>query len=312
MNNQNTTVNTITPVENISIIMKKVDLIGSHCVEDNLNNIIRGHRMASITTDEKNQLLMNIITNQIKDEKGFLSGIKLSGWGGWSESCSMCRGLGFTTIVERKIEVTPCPGNKKKNALPCGGSGIKTSPCVRCGGLTLKDILSIRELVVNGKNVPETVKNNYGHFVNIKVNKISPDFIEKNSDKTFRVIEASTDGSSDDKIYYYIPKEPCRSCKGTGSFLHDRNGVKCRMCEGRGCERCDNSGKISRSPIKCPGCGGKGHINKKLVPTGRVKKFIECSHCGGKGQEIPNPAMNLNIMDSAVRKALLENGLLKS
>lgn len=311
-NNVNQTNITI-PSTEIRTIMDKIKELT--CVPNSELSDNRSHLAAildslicgTISTNEKNKLLSCIIINQLqKPGSRYLTGIKYRGLG---NHCTRCNGLGFQVIMETDIKVYPCVGDKSKNVLPCNGTGIKTSICNRCNGLKLSDILNIRNGILMGTD--NTVK--FKHFGKIKIDTISERFIEKNSEKTFRVIMSDEEINGESGgIYYYIPKSPCRTCGGTGFFVHDRKNIKC-TCGGHndGCEVCDGTGYVNGNPVKCPGCHGKGYKSKNLVTTGNVKSFLECSYCKGYGANIPsNPVINLKVMDENTKMNLQNSGLL--
>jgi len=314
--NHNSQVSTITPA-NPAHIRSFMDRSGLSLVpnkelsDSHMELILKSLVVGSISIEEKNKLLAAIILSQLEIGTKYLGGIKHPQW---KIHCSSCGGKGFHVIMETKIEIDPCVGNSSRNALPCNGSGIKTSLCNRCSGLKLDEILRIRNEIMIGGASDRTVSK-YGHFAKIKIDTIGKKFIEENRNKTFRVVEADEEGNKN--IYYYIPKSPCRTCNGTGHFIHDRKNIKCGACSGSGydsdnkCEQCKGTGRINGDPIKCPGCDGKGNRRKQLVSTGKVKSFVTCARCEGLGTIPINPVLNLKAMPDDVKNALEKSGLLK-
>ena len=316
-----TILNSATPQE-LREYMDKSGLFlvpNSDLSDNHLIPIMKSLTTGAISIDEKNKLIISIILNQLKIGNRYLVGIKHPKW---DVHCSTCSGKGFNVIMETIMKVDPCKGNSLKNAIPCGGTGIKTSPCNRCNGLKLNDILRIRNEILIGEANINTIAN-YANFAKIRIDKISPKFIENNGTKTFRVFNAdssdlSKNGETSDDKYYFISKAPCKSCKGTGFFIHDRKNIKCASCNGLGhdidktkCENCDGTGHIDGEPIKCPGCSGKGFSRKQLVSTNVVKSFITCKRCEGLGTIVSNPVINLKTIPEDVKAALEKSGLLK-
>lgn len=281
---------------------------------DHLQTILKSLSLGSISIEEKNQLLMSLITNQLKNGTRYLGIIRHPSY---SIHCSHCGGKGFQVILEVKMDFKPCEGDPSKNSVPCLGSGVKTSLCNRCNGLQLGQTLRIRNEIIM-KTASEAVVEKYGHFTKIKVDNITPKFIEQNTQKTFRVFKSDEVGNNG--VYYYIPRDPCRSCKGTGLFIHDRKNIKCTKCNGVGhhgteeqkCETCNGKGRLNGKPIRCPGCGGKGHKSKSLVSTNKVKSFIHCGRCEGLGSIPSNPVINIKTMPKDVIKSLEKSGLLNT
>jgi len=290
----------VNPEELQSLITKAGISINNNGLSDkHLNTVISSFLYGRINADEKNQLVMRIISNQLSNEGKVIEALKHP-----KLNCPYCGGKGFQTILEHNLVVEPCKGDPSRNSLPCDGSGIKTSLCARCGGLTLNQILKIRQSIIDGKAESKVVRH-YGHFANIKVDTLRPDFIQKNGNKTFRVFR-SNDTDSDHE-YYYIPKDPCKTCNGTGKFVHHRQNIKCPGCGGydKSCKQCHGTGKVSGKPIKCSGCHGKGNLSKKLVTTGKVKAFLLCEHrCEGNGYIHFNPLINLKALDGGTLNAL--------
>ena len=291
--------------ERINSVLHKLKIDPAELGDNYLKHIISAHRTSYITTTEKNQLLMNIIKQQVATKGQHLDGIKYSGW---VDGCRSCSGKGFNTVIERKMVVDkPCLGNKKRGILPCEGTGIKTSICLRCGGLKLEEILAIRTLI-NQKDVSKDIQAKYGHFGLIIIDTISQGFIKENKSKTFRVIQADDIECDGNNLYYYIPKSPCSACHGSGRFVHDRKNIKCKCGGDKNCKICSGTGRFSDKPIRCPGCGGKGALAKHLESTGQVKSFVQCSHCHGEGARIVQHVLS-NLSDD-VRDALSQSGLL--
>jgi DnaJ-class molecular chaperone len=58
--------------------------------------------------------------------------------------------------------------------------------------------------------------------------------------------------------------DPCRKCKGKGHFTTEYwRRSKCRDCNGKGCETCDDDGYIETDDLiinhqDCPECDGTG------------------------------------------------------
>jgi hypothetical protein len=306
---QKATVIVPTSSHNVNILTKKIGLNipNKELTDIHLSTIFQKLCSGVINIEEKNQLFISIIQNQLNSGTKFTNGIKHPSC---MLHCSSCGGKGFQVILETHLMVDPCKGSK--NALPCNGTGIKTSLCNRCGGLKLSEILKIKNNIVMGLASPDIISK-YGHYAKINLDNVSPSFIEQNAQKTFRVIRSDEENEE----YYYIPKVPCKTCNGTGRFIHDRKNIKCTHCGGLGhdvnndkCQYCTN-GRISNSPIKCPGCNGNGHLRKQLVTTNKVKSFIKCSRCEGVGTIPMNPTINIKTMSNDVKMALEKSGLLK-
>lgn len=256
-------------------------------ISDNYTNkILTGYNTGVLSKDEKNQLLIKIISDQVSSGRQYLEGFN------FKNSCSYCHGKGFNIFLQLQ-STTECSGTH--DCLPCGGSGIMTKTCLRCKGETLNDILKKRDIILKYKNSPipgmtqeseKEFRQNYGHYQTINIQRITSTFIKENGEKTFRVLGAQPDGK--DK-YYYIQKNYCKACEGTGRFVY----------------------KNSERSISCPGCHGKGHIKKHLKTTNNIQSIVICNHCNGSGKTFnDNPVINLQILSPEVRKTLEERNLL--
>lgn len=275
--------------------------------DEHIPAIFTAMRSGIITIEEKNKLIIGIILNQLKSGTRYLSGISHRGW---ENNCRHCGGKGFRVIMETKMEVKPCIGVPGKS-LSCNGTGIKTTTCNRCYGLTLENIMAIRERIMIDESSEAEVAS-YGHFSKIKIANIPNSFLKNNAKKTFRVVKADEDCNGSG-VYYYIPKSPCLTCKGTGEFVHDRKGIKCPTCGGLRhdittpatiCDTCGGKGRIDGNPIKCPGCGGKTYVSKRLISTGNIKMVIKCNSCNGLGTFPNNPLVDIKKLSPEIVDAL--------
>ncbi len=179
--NQNPTITPPSPQE-LRVILDKVghglEMTPNNEVsgDSNITAIIQAVTHGGISIKDKNKIIIAIILNDLKKGPRYLGGIKHKRW---QNHCSSCGGKGFKVVLETKLEIDPCLGDDSKNSIPCGGSGVKTSSCNRCGGITLGRIMEIRNDIMMG-TASEDVKNKFGHFAKIKIDNISTDFIERN------------------------------------------------------------------------------------------------------------------------------------
>jgi len=270
------------PKERIQKIMNKNEI--NNLTDSQITQIINKFDRGNLTIDEKNQLLIGIISEQIySGSQQYVNGFSIR------NACPFCQGKGFNVHIELE-KTNKCPGTK--DCLSCNGTGIMTKICLRCDGQTLNEILRKRELLNKNRHIPgmsreeeKKFREKFKHYILIDVRRIHSNFIKENAHRTFRVIQADNDNRTK---YSYIQKNPCRACSGTGRFEY----------------------KNAERTIKCPGCHGKGQIRTYLKTTNRIKNVILCNKCGGSGRTYENnPVINLQTMPKKTKKALEERGL---
>lgn len=276
---------------------------------EHIKTIVNGTRTGRIGTTERIQLLMTIVSNQLKSGIRDLKTNKIRYVVGINSllhsPCPSCRGMGFVCTPEIEMKIVPCPGNEDYGIISCDGSKIKTTVCNRCHGMTLSEILDIRSGIMTGEfegtEFGRNIIEKYTHLTKLRMRKLNPAFVKKFGNKTFIVI------SAENGAYYFIPEKPCTACGGTGKFIHDRKNLRCN-CGGQdpNCKKCGGKGRFSGTPIQCTGCGGKGHLSKKLIMTGNVKSFHLCDKCKGEGQQrdLGNPVINFKTMPDEVKREL--------
>lgn len=207
----------------------------------------------AITVDEKNGILAQII------ESDMIRTQRILNVGFTQNRCKNCAGRGFTIIPElvQDVYYIECKGDPEKGILPCNGTHILTKVCERCHGLT------IREVIEQNRD---------------KLEVIPPEgFIKQHEQETFRILRAdeakdkdtSEDDEGEGKVYYYIPKKPCKACGGTGRFMYQN--------------------EKRTTPCTC--------VKKRLKPTGKIKTCVICPDCHGDGRRIDNPVISVSDLE---------------
>lgn len=257
------------------------------------NNVISSYIRGEISTDIKNKIIATIINCEW--ERGNKDYILRIHNNNWKINCLHCDGLGFRIIEEVELKPNSCHDDHHKDVLDCYGTGIKTMRCSRCNGMTLKDIVAMKQRIICVATQNEERK--FGHFRNLDTSKIPENKL--NDGLTYQVVKNADNGLG--QFSFIVLNHHCGACDGTGRFIQHGKGIKC-ICGGKNkkCKRCGGTGRFDKDPVKCPVCAGKKHFEH----TGHIRHFFKCNHCDGNGSLPMNPAFNPKKFSPEVKTML--------